>query len=330
MKTIYLAGGCFWGSEQYLGELKGIISTQTGYILGKTAKTKDISLKETVSYEEVCGGIGHAECVKIIFDTKQTDLLSLLMEYSFTIDPTSLNKQGADTGIQYRTGIYYTDPADKETALSFLTSLQAHYLEPIQIEVLEVLQFIEAEEYHQKYLEKNPKGYCHISYDSINKKKAHIKQLEAQQSMNQETYQKPSQETLKEKLSPLQYAITQENKTEAPFENAYWDCFKEGIYIDITTGEPLFSSKDKFNSGCGWASFSKGLSDNLQELEDTSLHRTRTEIRSKNSDAHLGHVFDDGPEESGGLRYCINSGALEFIPKEDMEKRGYGKYLPKI
>ena len=146
--------------------------------------------------------------------------------------------------------------------------------------------------------------------------------------INKDLYKRKDVETLKKELSPIEYAVTMEDATESPYTGEYWNSFEEGIYVDITSGEPLFSSKDKFNSSCGWPSFSKPIEkDATKYYKDTSHLMERIEVRSRVGDAHLGHVFPDGPEELGGLRYCINSAALRFIRKEDMEKEGYGYLL---
>ncbi len=183
------------------------------------------------------------------------------------------------------------------------------------------MNYYRAEEYHQKYLDKNPQGYCHISGDKFEKAKLAVDKSKK--------FPVKSLDVLKNELTEVQYQVTQNSATEAPFQNEYFDEFREGIYVDVTTGEPLFLSCDKFESGCGWPSFSRPLTqDLLQELDDNSLSRHRTEVRSTLGDAHLGHVFTDGPQELGGLRYCINSAALRFIPKEQMKAEGYEAYLP--
>lgn len=321
-ETIYLAGGCFWGTEHYFKMLDGVLETQTGYALGEKPLWNP-PLKETVTYEEVCNHSGHAETVEVVFDADVISLKEILKEYAYTIDPTSLGRQGMDIGIQYRTGIYSLSEEHRQIAAEFLAELQKDYDRPIMVENLPLLQFIPAEEYHQDYLEKNPRGYCHIDFTKIAKLKQRV--------VDPQKYTKKSTAELKEELTPLQYAVTQENATEPPFLNEYWDRDEEGIYVDITTGEPLFSSRDKFPSACGWPAFSKPLDPNtVKEYDDLSFDMIRTEVRSRVGNAHLGHVFDDGPAELGGMRYCINSASLRFIPKKDMEQAGYADFLPFI
>lgn len=319
-EIIYLAGGCFWGTEQYMESIEGVLSTRVGYALGKK-EGRTITLPETVTYEQVCRGVGHAETVEVVFDPQIISLSHVLREYAYTVDPTSMGRQGMDIGVQYRTGIYYTNQTQEPIIAAFLKELQQDYEHPIVVENLPLLQFIEAEDYHQKYLTKNPGGYCHINYEKIAKQK--------QRFINENNYPKPEKSVLKKNLSPLQFAVTQENETEPPFFNEYWETKEEGIYVDITTGEPLFTSKDKFQSSCGWPAFAKPLDPNtVLEYDDITHNMIRTEVRSRSGNAHLGHVFNDGPKELGGLRYCINSAALRFIPKKDMEQEGYGEFLP--
>jgi methionine-R-sulfoxide reductase len=311
--NLYFAGGCFWGTEHFFKQIRGVISTEVGYANG--------TLQHAPSYEEVCSGnTGFAETVKIVYNPQVVDLKLLLELYFKTIDPTSLNKQGNDVGDQYRTGIYYTDAGVKTTIDEAIAALAKNYKKPIVVEVSPLKNFYQAEEYHQDYLDKNPRGYCHIP----------TKLFEVARKANPEPikFKKATEAELRSRLTKEQYAVTQQNATETPFANEYWDEQREGIYVDITTGEPLFSSLDKFQSGCGWPSFAKPIDKKLiAEKEDKSYHMTRTEVRSKLGDAHLGHVFDDGPKQLGGLRYCINSASLRFIPKEDMQKEGYGEYL---
>jgi len=236
------------------------------------------------------------------------------------INPVSVNRQGGDIGSQYRTGIYFTDETDETVIRGSIDQLQKKYREPIAIEVKPLINYYKAEEYHQKYLDKNPDGYCHIGADKFEQAKKAV-------DISRKYVKKPLEE-LKESLTETQFEVTQNSATEPPFKNEYYNQFEEGIYVDITTGEPLFVSSDKFESGCGWPSFSKPINKDLvTNVEDRSHGRLRTEVRSRNGDAHLGHVFEDGPEDRGGLRYCINSASLKFIPREMMEQEGYGEYL---
>ncbi len=313
-EEIYLAGGCFWGTEKYLEGIPGVSATKTGYANGNTEET---------TYEAVCSNSGHAETVQVFFDPDRISLRTLLEEFYFSIDPTSLGRQGMDIGPQYRTGIYYVAKEQKPVILQSIAALQKRYDRPIAIEVLPLRHFCEAEEYHQKYLTKNPGGYCHINFAKIAKEKSRI--------VEPKKYTAKPLEELKKTLTPMQYAVTRENETEAPFSHPYWKLDKKGIYVDITTGEPLFSSTAKFQSDCGWPSFSKPIDGNVvEEYDDLSHDMVRTEVRSRVGNAHLGHVFDDGPQNGGGLRYCINGSALRFVSIEDMEAEGYGyliKYL---
>ena len=319
-ETIYLAGGCFWGTEKYMEQIPGVLSTRVGYALGKKEGIEQ-KRRDSLSYEEVCAHSGHAETVEVFFDRDKISLEEILKEYFYTIDPTSLGRQGADIGIQYRTGIYTVNPAQDPVVAATLTELQKQYDRPVMVEHLPLFQFLPAEEYHQKYLTKHPGGYCHINFAKIAKEKARC--------VDPADYRAMTKEELREKLTPLQYAVTQENETEPPFYNEYWQTEEPGLYVDITSGEPLFSSRDKFLSACGWPAFSKPLDPNaVTEYDDLFHDMIRTEVRSRVGNAHLGHVFDDGPMASGGLRYCINSASLRFIPEKDMEKEGYGAFLP--
>ncbi|MFK8282686.1 peptide-methionine (R)-S-oxide reductase MsrB [Capnocytophaga cynodegmi] len=316
MKEIYFAGGCFWGTEHFFKQIRGVVATQVGYANGNTQKP---------SYEEVyTDKTGFTETVKVVYDPKQVDLQLLLDLFYETIDPTSLNKQGNDIGTRYRTGIYTIDDSDREMISKSLNELASKYNQPIVVENLPLKNFYDAEEYHQNYLDKNPGGYCHINPKLFQM----AKEANPMEKSSPMQYEKPNDEVLKEKLTEIQYNVTQKNATERPFHNEYWNEFREGIYVDITTGEPLFISTDKFDAGCGWPSFSKPIDKKLiAEKMDKSHGMTRIEVRSKTGDAHLGHVFTDGPSDKGGLRYCINSASLRFIPKDEMKKEGYGDYL---
>lgn len=315
LSEIYFAGGCFWGTEHFMKQINGVKSTEVGYANGHTTNP---------TYQQVCtGDTGFAETVKVSYDPQEVNLAFLIGLYFKTIDPTSLNRQGGDRGTQYRTGIYYTDKNNRPIIVQAIKDLSVNYKKPVVVEVEPLSNFYKAEGYHQDYLDKNPGGYCHIDPSLFEyAKKANANAVKGA------TYQKPDDATLRKTLSDEQYAVTQKNATEHPFRNEYWNEFSEGIYVDITTGEPLFISTDKFDSGCGWPSFSKPIDKNLiKENLDKSHGMTRVEVRSHTGDAHLGHVFTDGPSELGGLRYCINSASLRFIPKDKMEEEGYGKYL---
>lgn len=308
-KNIYLAGGCFWGLEAYMKKIDGIISTKVGYANGNT---------ENPTYHDVChDNTGHAETVEIEYDEKIIDLRKILKYYFRVIDPTALNRQGNDVGNQYRTGIYYENEEDKEIIKEELLILQENYEKKIVVEVEPLNKFYEAEEYHQDYLTKNPSGYCHIDIS-----------LAEEPIIDDKKYQKLSKIDLEKNLTKEEYEITQLSYTERPFSSKYWDSMKKGIYVDIATGEPLFSSKDKFVSQCGWPSFSKPIaSEVVLYEEDNTLGMKRIEVKSRVGDSHLGHVFEDGPIESGGLRYCINGRATRFIPLEKMEEEGYGDLI---
>ena len=309
---IYLAGGCFWGVEEYFSRIPGVIDTVSGYANGNFANP---------TYEDLCyRNSGHAETVYITYDKSKVDLATLLKYYFRIIDPTSLNKQGNDSGTQYRTGIYYIDEESRKIANEELEKEQRNYNEKIVVELLPLERFDRAEEYHQDYLKKNPGGYCHVNMA-----------LAKDAIVDETKYTKPSDEELKKNLTYIQYQVTQKNGTEFAFENEYYDNHEKGIYVDITTGEPLFTSNDKFDSGCGWPSFTKSIAPEVVKYRrDNSYNMDRIEVRSRVGNAHLGHVFDDGPRDKGGLRYCINSAAVKFIPLDEMEEKGYGDFIKYI
>ncbi|WP_438264657.1 peptide-methionine (R)-S-oxide reductase MsrB [Bacteroides nordii] len=315
-KEIYFAGGCFWGTEHFLKQIRGVESTQAGYANGNIANP---------TYQQVCSGnTNFAETVKVTYNPQEVELPLLIDLYFKTIDPTSVNRQGNDRGSQYRTGIYYTDKSDLPTIQTAVEALAKNYSKPLAIEIKPLSNFYQAEDYHQDYLDKNPGGYCHIDPALFGL----AKKANAPKTTAKPVYKKPDDATLRAKLTNEQYAVTQKSATEPAFHNEYWDEKRPGIYVDITTGEPLFISTDKFDSGCGWPSFTKPIDKTLvKENMDTSHGMRRIEVRSKTGDAHLGHVFTDGPADKGGLRYCINSASLRFIPKEKMKEEGYGEYL---
>ena len=308
MAEIYLAGGCFWGLEEYFSRIFGVLQTSVGYANGQVETTNYQLIKET----------DHAETVQVVYDEKVVSLREILLYYFRVIDPLSVNQQGNDRGRQYRTGIYYLEEADLPTINTVVREQELLIGRKIAVEVEKLRHYILAEDYHQDYLKKNPGGYCHIDVRDAEKP-----------LIDAANYEKPSQAVLREQLSEESYRVTQEAATEAPFSNAYDQTFEEGIYVDITTGEPLFFAKDKFASGCGWPSFSRPISKELiHYYQDLSHGMERIEVRSRSGNAHLGHVFTDGPQELGGLRYCINSASLRFIAKDEMEEAGYGYLLP--
>lgn len=311
IKTIYLAGGCFWGTAHLFSLVPGVESAEAGYAN---------SIVENPTYKEVCTGNTHAaETVEVKYDDDEVGLTDLLTLYFKSIDPLSLNKQGGDVGTQYRTGIYYTDDADLPVIEAQIATIQRRNKDHrVMVECMPLKNFYKAEEYHQDYLYKNPNGYCHVNPALFKEAKTL-------------GHHKENKEELRKRLTPLQWEVTQNAATERPFVNEYDNEFRKGIYVDITDGTPLFVSSRKYNSGCGWPAFTKPISDDLiDEHIDTSYGRVRTEVRSSKSGAHLGHVFNDGPKEEGGLRYCINSASLRFIPLEKMEEEGYGKYIPLV
>lgn len=300
---IYLAGGCFWGMQGYFDKINGVLKTDVGYANGSTASTSYKELHKTM----------HAETLHLVYDKDVISLDEILRHFIRVIDPTSINRQGNDIGTQYRSGIYYTDLKSGEEAISFIKNITKFYEKPIAVEVEPLRNYILAENYHQKYLEKNPSGYCHID-------------LNLAQIPLEKIYTQSSDDEIRKNLSEISYKVTQENATEMPFSSDLNDFYEKGIYVDIVSKEPLFSSSDKFDAGCGWPSFSKPIS-NLQEKKDFSHGMIRVEVRSKFANSHLGHVFNDGPKDKGGLRYCINGASLEFIPLDEMEEKGYKDYI---
>ena len=306
--TIYVAGGCFWGVEAYFKRVPGIMETEVGYANGKTANP---------TYEQVCyENTGHAETVKLVFDKHQISLEEVILHLLRIIDPRSLNKQGGDVGTQYRTGVYYVDPADKARVERLFKAVDPNGT--FVVELLPLEQFFDAETYHQDYLDKNPTGYCHVKLTKAD-----------EPLFNVPPYVREEADALRDSIGDDAYEITQNEATEAPFTGEYDDHFERGIYVDIVSGEPLFLSAHKYNSGCGWPAFSRPITANAVTYEvDHKLARERVEVRSAHGDSHLGHVFPDGKADMGGLRYCINSKALRFVKEEDMEKEGYGALIP--
>ncbi|MDQ7023701.1 MAG: peptide-methionine (R)-S-oxide reductase MsrB [Candidatus Gracilibacteria bacterium] len=328
LKEAYFAGGCFWCVESSFEKYSnyGILDVVSGYAGGEIPNP---------TYKKVSSGTTkYREAAKVVYDADLITYNDLLEIFWRTANPTDPDGQYVDRGFQYSSAIFYTNSDEKKIAEASKENLGNSGRfgdKKIITPIIEYTTFYDAEEYHQDFYKKSVRYNVYtngsgrkefldstwgkdLTYDFNGKGKFNNKKITTDYKGN--------------KLTDLQYEVTQEAGTERSFDNIYWDNKQEGIYVDLIDGTPLYSSLDKYKSGTGWPSFTKPINiNNILEKEDNTLFSKRTEIIGAKSKSHIGHVFTDGPTDKGGLRYCMNSASLKFIEKDNLEKEGYGEYI---